>query len=168
MSLSTETYFRVLLDLLDSLIRSGFRRMFLLNGHGGNHELAQLAARDLALRHPVRIAAGSYWAIAWDALTAANAHHGRRLPGHAGDFETSLMMSLRPELVPEERPHRDNPADSDPRRFEAPWRHERHGFWTDIDGYTDSPDQATAEKGGEYRALIARAVASALVDFYGS
>jgi creatinine amidohydrolase len=168
LSISTEIYYRVLCDLLESLVQDGFRKIFLLNGHGGNHELAQLAARDMALKHPVRIAAGSYWTIAWDALTAAQAHEHRRLPGHAGDFETSLMLSLRPELVSANKPHRDRFTTSDPRRFEAAWRHERHGFWTDIEGYTDSPDQANAENGLKFRAIIARAIAGALVEFYDS
>src|SRR5215470_19269357 len=82
LSLSTETYYRVLCDLVESLITDGFTRIFLVNGHGGNHELAQLAARDMALRHPVRVAAGSYWNIAWADLVSAGAHSGRLLPGH--------------------------------------------------------------------------------------
>ena len=167
-SLSTETYYRVLRDVVGSLVKDGFSRIFLVNGHGGNHELAQLAARDVALTHPVRVAAGSYWAIAWQALVEAGAHLGRRLPGHAGDFETSLMMSLRPELVPADRPAREGVHGSDPRGFEAAWRHERHGFWQSIDGYTDSPANATAEKGESFRAVAANALAAALVDFYHS
>ena len=47
LSLRTDTYYRVLNDLLRSLVTDGFHRIFLLNGHGGNHELAQLAARDI-------------------------------------------------------------------------------------------------------------------------
>ena len=168
LSLSTETYYRVLRDLVESLVTDGFTRIFLVNGHGGNHELAQLAARDVALKHPVRVAAGSYWTIAWKALVEAEAHRGRRLPGHAGDFETSIMLSLRPELVPEVRPHRDHIGDSDPSGFEAPWRNERHGSWPEIDGYTDSPDKATAEKGTLFRTVAAKAVAAALVQFYNS
>lgn len=168
LSLSTETYYKVLRDLLESLVESRFQRIFLLNGHGGNHELAQLAACDTALKHPVRVAAGSYWTMAWDALTAANAHENRRLPGHAGDFETSLMLSLRPELVSDEKPHREEVIGSDPRRFEAAWRHERHGFWTGIEGFTDSPDLAAADRGVEFRTIIARAVAGAFVEFYSS
>jgi creatinine amidohydrolase len=168
LSLGTETYYKALCDLIESLVQDGFARIFLLNGHGGNHELAQLAARDMALKHDVRIGAGSYWTIAWEALTAIQAHEGRRLPGHAGDFETSVMLSLRPELVAQERPHRDEIASSDPRRFEAAWRHEKHGFWKDIDGFTDSPDRAAARKGEEFRNVIARAVADALIEFYAS
>jgi len=71
LSLTTETYFRVLCELVESLITDGFKRIFLVNGHGGNHELAQLAARDMALRHPASVAAGSYWNIAWPELIAA-------------------------------------------------------------------------------------------------
>jgi creatinine amidohydrolase len=168
LSLTTETYYKVLRDLLESLLQSRFTKIFLLNGHGGNHELAQLAARDVALRHPAQIAAGSYWTIAWDALTAAGVHENRRLPGHAGDFETSIVLSLRPELVSTARPHRDDFASSDPRRFEAPWRHEKHGFWTGIEGFTDSPDRADGDKGTEYRRIVVRAVADAFLEFYAS
>lgn len=167
-SLSTETYYRVLRDMIGSLVKDGFTRIFLVNGHGGNHELAQLAARDIALQHPVRVGAGSYWGIAWQALIEAEAHRGRGLPGHAGDFETSLMLSLRPDIVPADRPHRDHPEDSNPRGFEAPWRHERHGFWKEIDGFTDSPDNATPEKGVMFRNAAAKSLAEAFVQFYES
>lgn len=168
LSLSTETYYRVLCELIESLITDGFTRIFLVNGHGGNHELAQLAARDMALRHPVHVAAGSYWTVAWRDLIAIDAHRGRRLPGHAGDFETSLMLSLRPDLVPSERPHRDGAFESDPTGFQPPYRAEQHGFWREIDGFTDSPDRATEEKGSLFRASVVAALARAFVEFYRS
>ena len=168
LSLSTETYYRVLRDLAESLIVSGFRRIFILNGHGGNNELIQLVARDLALQHPAHLAAAPYWSIAWDALVAAQAHVGAGLPGHAGAFETALMLALRPALVREPRPHRDSPAGSHPRGPNAPYRAELHGAWRQIDGYTDSPDQADAARGAEYLAAIVREVARALEEFYSS
>src|SRR5690349_8269436 len=99
MSLGTETYYRVLTELCESLVSGGFRRIFILNGHGGNNELIQLVARDIALRHPAHLAAAPYWTIAWEALVAEAAHERAGLPGHAGTFETSLIMALRPELV---------------------------------------------------------------------
>src|SRR5262249_45458883 len=168
LSLSTETYYRVLRDLAESLIVSGFRRIFILNGHGGNNELIQLVARDLALQHPAHLAAASYWSIAWDALIAAQAHVDAGLPGHAGTFETSLILALRPALVREPRPHRDSPTGSDPRGANAPYRAELHGAWWRIDGYTDSPDQADAERGAAYLAAIVGQVARALEEFYSS
>ena len=168
LSLSTETYYRVLCELIESLVTDGFTRIFLINGHGGNHELAQLAARDMALRHPVKVAAGSYWNIAWAELVAAEAHHGRRLPGHAGDFESSMMLSIRPDLVPAGRPHRDGEFDTDPGGAQPPYRVERHGFWRDIDGFTDSPDRASAGNGARFRAAIVDGVSRAFAEFYRS
>lgn len=165
LSLKTETYYRVLADLLRSLVTDGFRRIFLLNGHGGNHELAELAARDIALELPARIAAASYWTIAWDALIECQAHLGCRLPGHAGIFETSMMLCLRPELVASERPHRDYTQDTDPQNFHSPYRHERHNFWKEIDGYSDSPDAGSAERGSIYREAVVGAVARTFVEF---
>ena len=164
LSLSTETYYRVLMDLLESLVADGFQSLFLLNGHGGNHELAQLAVRDTVLRHRCRAAAASYWNLASEALHAAEAHVGRNLPGHAGDFETSVMLSFRPDLVSPERPSREGPHGNRP----MPFRDERHGFWKEIDGFTDSPANATAENGLRFRQIIVEAVAKAWVDHYRS
>jgi creatinine amidohydrolase len=167
LSLGTETYYRVLTDLAESLIAGGFRRIFILNGHGGNNELIQLVARDLALKHPAHLAAASYWTIAWDALIGERANAGARLPGHAGAFETSLILALRPDLVVEPRPHREAPAGSDAPGF-SPYRAELHGAWQGIAGYTDSPDQADGGQGERYLAAIVREVARALIAFYSS
>ena len=166
MSIGTETYYRVVTDLAESLILGGFRRIFILNGHGGNHEIVQLVARDLALKHDANLAAASYWAAAWDALLAAEAPALGRLPGHAGAFETSLVLALRPELVREPRPHRDGAPPAASSTFAPPVRVERHGSWQEIDGYTDSPDRATAERGDAFLAIAAEAVARVLVEFH--
>ena len=164
LSLGTETYYRLLSDLCESLATCGFRRIFILNGHGGNNELIQLVARDLALKHPAHLAAAAYWTIGWDALVAENAHLAAGLPGHAGTFECSLILALRPELVREPRPHRDDPAGSDARGY-APYRGELHGWWQSINGFTDSPDLAERRLGERYMAAIVREVAAALRDF---
>ncbi|MEZ5399456.1 MAG: creatininase family protein [Bryobacteraceae bacterium] len=166
LSLSTETYYRVLRELVQSLATDGFRKVFLINGHGGNHELAELAARDVALNRALDVAAGSYWAIAWEALVAEGAHLGRRLPGHAGDFETSMMLSLRPDLEPGPSPLRDDAPPPDPSRRVAPWRTERHGAWKQIDGYSDSPVNASAANGKRFFDVIVRTVADAFVEFH--
>ena len=168
LSLSTETYYRVLCELLESLVTDGFTRIFVINGHGGNHELAQLAARDTVLHHPVKVAAGSYWNVAWPELVAAEAHRGRRLPGHAGDFESSMMLSMRPDLVPAVRPRRDGQFDTDPTGAQPAFRTETHGFWREIDGFTDSPDRATADNGARFRSAIVAGLVRAFAEFYRS
>src|SRR3954471_7529106 len=98
-SLPTTVYYDAVTAIVESLARDGFRRVFLVNGHGGNHELIQLVARDIALRLPIAVAASSWWSAGWDVMIAAGAKEGGRLPGHAGGFETSLVMAMRPELV---------------------------------------------------------------------
>jgi len=158
LSLSTETYYRVLYELCESLVTDGFKRIFLLNGHGGNHELAELAVRDIVLKHPVRAAAGSYWRIAGEDLRGAV----DRFPGHAGEFETSLMLALRPHLVAAEPPARDTPA-----HVPLPYRVESHGWWKETDGFTDSPAKAAAARGRQYFDIVAASVARALTVFYG-
>ena len=145
----------------------GFRRVFILNGHGGNHELVQLVARDLALNHPVDLAAASYWTIAWDALVDAGAHQHGGLPGHAGAFETSLVLALRPELVREPRPHRDDAPGADPRAIPQPTAPSSTAPGRRIDGFTDSPDRATAELGRAFLTAAVEAVGRAFVEFYG-
>jgi len=166
MSLGTDTYYRVLFDLTESLVLGGWKRIAIVNGHGGNHELIQLVARDLAIKQPVDCVAFSYWLPAWEALLAEEAHRVGRAPGHAGAFETSLVLALRPELVQEPRPHRDGDHAVDERSVFTPYRLERSGFWQTIDGYTDSPDLGTAERGERYLAAIAREVSRVLTEFY--
>lgn len=166
MSLSTETYYRALRDLTESLIISGFKRIFLVNGHGGNHELVQLVARDLALVNPVDIAAASYWTIAWEALVAAGAHEQGGFPGHAGAFETSVMLALRPDLVQEPRPRRVDAPPGDPKAMAHPYRAEFHGSWQRMNGFTDSPARATADRGRAYLEAAIGAVGAAFVAFY--
>ena len=50
-SLHNETYVRVLTDALESLIAAGFRRVFLLNAHGGNVTPGRQAIYDVQLKH---------------------------------------------------------------------------------------------------------------------
>jgi creatinine amidohydrolase len=164
-SLSTERYYGALSDMTESLIEGGFRRLFILNGHGGNHEIVQLVARDLALKHQVNLGAASYWDIAREALAEHKPDLCGRLPGHAGAFETSLIMALHPKLVTSPLPHRTAEEMARITVPPAPFRAERHGFWQRIDGYTDSPDQASAERGQRLLGIIVAAVAAALVRF---
>jgi creatinine amidohydrolase len=167
MSLSTDTFARVLRDLGYSLVSSGFRRIFILNGHGGNHELAQVAARDLALELPVHVGCGSWWVMAWDELAETGAFGDGRMPGHAGAVETSVVLRLRPDLVKEPRPKRDGPFDrSDPRSSSPPYRTELHGSWQQIDGYSDSPARGRAERGELILEAAVGAVASGLMKFW--
>ncbi len=166
LSLSTETYYAVIRDLVASLITDGFRKILIVNGHGGNHEIVQLAARDLALIHPVQIGALSYWQPAQGTLDGAWAGKpGHPPPGHAGEFETSVVMHLRPDLPPNEPPSRTvAEIEALPPRVVG-WRLERADWWQAIDGYTDSPTAATSESGERFVELVVDALAGVMREF---
>jgi creatinine amidohydrolase len=164
-SLSAGTLTQVLRDIGSSLAGAGFRRLFIVNGHGGNDELIRLMARDLALELGVSAAAGSWWAIAKDDLIAAGAAQCGRLPGHAGAFETSVVLALRPDLVAATRPHRESSATGDPLGFWSACRVETPGSWQAIDGYSDSPDRGSPERGRRFLEAGISAVAAAMLGF---
>jgi creatinine amidohydrolase len=101
-SLANNLYVAVIEDVLESLIAGGFRRIFLLNGHGGNITPGRQALYNVQLRHrdtpDLYLAFSSWWAIAADQVAG--------IPGlqspvvtHACEQETSMILRLRPELV---------------------------------------------------------------------
>jgi creatinine amidohydrolase len=160
-SLSAQTLGAVLDDVLDSLATSGYRRIMVVNGHGGNDEIMRLAVKRFALRRDVTAAACSYWTV-----TAGDDDGGRPevTPGHAGWFETSLMLAAHPQLVRTPVPARA-PVEPPPLFDNPPWPGltvERHGEWARVGGSTDDASSADAAAGRrllEARALgLARAI----------
>jgi creatinine amidohydrolase len=167
LSMTSLSFYGVLMDIGRSAASGGFRRLFYLNGHGGNHELAQVAARDLGLELPIAVGAGSWWAMAYDALLVAGSPAVRSIPGHAGGFETAAMMAMAGHLVREQLPSRgDQPAVNPP--FRSDYRTEIHGSWKAIDGFTDNPAGASAELGARFLAVAAAKVAADLGSFYAN
>ena len=60
-SLSADTYLRIITDILDSLKRTGFRRILFVNGHGGNTP-GQTAAIEWMGRNPeCRVKFHNWW-----------------------------------------------------------------------------------------------------------
>lgn len=113
LSASVDTHIDVLCDLVEPLLDDGYQRLLILNGHGGNIDTMQTALRRLQPRWRNRIlAAASYWDLAAAEL-AALAEGPRKQMGHACEFETSMMLALRPELVRREEV-RDDPERADP------------------------------------------------------
>jgi creatinine amidohydrolase len=61
LTLRVETYLRVVRDLLDSLAASGFRRIVLVNGHGGNSPAQGLVGEWLADHPGVYVRFHNWW-----------------------------------------------------------------------------------------------------------
>jgi creatinine amidohydrolase len=60
-SLRVETYARVIRDILDSLAGSGFRRILVVNGHGGNQPAHAVAIEWMADHPEVQVKFHNWW-----------------------------------------------------------------------------------------------------------
>jgi creatinine amidohydrolase len=153
LSASVDVHVDVLAGLVEPLLADGYQRVLILNGHGGNIDTMQMALRRLQPRFPDRIlSAASYWDLAAREL-ASLAEGPRKNMGHACEFETSMVLALRPELVRRDE-IRDDPPPSEP---------ELRGLYVAEDmkqrtrqGAVGYPERATAEQG---RAFLEAAVA---------
>jgi creatinine amidohydrolase len=61
LTLRVETYLAVVRDLLDGLAHSGFRRILLCNGHGGNAPAAGLAVEWISQHPDCRVRFHNWW-----------------------------------------------------------------------------------------------------------
>jgi creatinine amidohydrolase len=151
LTLTAGTFLAVVGDLCGNLVHHGFRRLLVVNGHGGNSALVREAVQQLANRAPVLAAAVDYWALAEDIASEVRDSP----PGgmaHACEFETSLMLHLRPESVRLDLVRREIPAPRFPsERLDlissatatAGWRTDQ----LSSSGVLGAPDLATPEKG---------------------
>lgn len=106
MTLSAATFETVVYELAGSLVSHGFRNVIVLNGHRPNGTAIDVAVRrvvdDLPTDSDARVTALSYWEPA-----ATRVHELRRSQvggmGHACEFETSVQLATRPDLVHMER-----------------------------------------------------------------
>ena len=100
-SLRLETFVAVITDVVRSIQTHGFTRLMVVNGHGGNIPAVRAAAWQLTTDgHPLAVV--TYWEL-------IEAEQKRHLRGpidhirHACEFETSMMLHLRPEGVAMEK-----------------------------------------------------------------
>jgi creatinine amidohydrolase len=98
-------------DVAISAARHGFTHLLVVNGHGSNAPLADLVARRVVLETGMICGAMSPNAAIDPTLAEPALSQLRRSgPGgvaHAGEYETALMLHLRPDLVRMERAMRE-------------------------------------------------------------
>ncbi len=112
LSLAPTTLLLVLHDLLRSLYRYGFRRVVVVNGHGGNNASLSSAAADLGSELAgLRIKNVTWWtepAVGQLVDQAAGPQRGT----HASTHETAFLMAARPEAIHMDRvARRDAPVE---------------------------------------------------------
>lgn len=101
---TAETLLRLWTEIGASVARAGFRKIVLVNAHGGQSALAGLVAQNLRSTHKM-IAVPFHAYRPWrqsEMFDAAEHHHGI----HGGAIETSVMLALDPNLVRRNRAER--------------------------------------------------------------
>jgi creatinine amidohydrolase len=146
----------------------GIRRLVMLNAHGGNSPLMTVVATELRVRHRMLAVATSWTRFAYPAELVPTRE--RSLGIHGGLVETSVMLSLRPDLVDMSKA-RDFPSRQ--AAFERDFTHLRaygpHAFgWKmgDLspDGVVGDAAGATAATGEALLANAAEGIADLLRD----
>ena len=145
-----DTQRAILADTVASLHHQGFRKLLIVNGHGGNSFKSMI--RDLAVDFPDFIILSSEW------FTVLPAKVWFDEPGdHADELETSVMMHYHPELVnlSEAGPGLANPFALESLREKTAWL-PRH--WTRVTSDTGigNPHLASAEKGRRFAEAVSR------------
>jgi creatinine amidohydrolase len=176
MSIDYETWIKFVSQICQSLVKHGFRKIVILNGHGGNAAAIQLVAQNVAesSKGMCTVAAFSYWDVACDQVNAI-----RESPyggmGHSCELETSLQLYLRDGLVRMDRAVKNlrtrqsefEPIDMmDPKRYVLVYSVGGGGAGGDPGeaGTMGDPTVATKAKGEKFFAAIVGQVAKVLTD----
>lgn len=172
LSLTSRTFLEVAWELADSLARHGFHHFLLLNGHGGNQALLNVAVQEIRLKRPeLKIAHATYWTVAAEEFARIRESKEGGM-GHACEMETSILLALRPELV---RRELAEPGGDPPR---SAWDHHdmlrpalvgQFRFWSEMtrNGVLGDPTLAKAAKGERFLEAAVRAlegIAAALLE----
>jgi creatinine amidohydrolase len=162
-TIGAETFIQYGVDVCRSLAQHGFKRILIVNGHGSNTPFVDIIARLTTVQTGALVAAVNYWAAPGVRAVAEALRESDKIGGmnHACEFETSIYLALRPDLVDMTKAVRE-------------MGHEpTSNYWTDLvagdgplmmmeywsaiskTGVMGDPTKATAEKGERLLAAAA-------------
>ncbi len=154
-SLRLETYVALVKDIVRSVAHHGYKKIFAVNGHGGNAQPLQATLNDIGYELDVAI-----WMVTYFHLGNEIAEEIRKSAvggmAHSGEFETAMMLHLRPDLV-----NMDEAVDqpnANPHPLMTKDMHRRGMLFRPVDfnrnrapsGVSGIPTAATAENGKRY------------------
>jgi creatinine amidohydrolase len=173
-SLDLMPYVEMIRGMCRSLIGIGARKIFLLNGHGGNDIPCKAAQRELKSEfedmRDLYIVYATYWNLAAARFTEirTSAQGGM---GHACEMETSILLAKNPGLVDMSKAERGGPGPHMGYRLNDMLHPMPFHMINEFDemshnGVIGFPEEATAEKGSEFLEAAAQSVV-ALIDEIG-
>ncbi len=111
-SISSRTLIAIIDDVQSSLFRSGIKHLVLVNGHGGNYVLSNIAQEANVAEHRVALFPGR------EDFRVARERAGMVTTTsedmHGGEWETSILLHSHPHLVRSTYSHNDHDAPQRP------------------------------------------------------
>ncbi|NJO80495.1 MAG: creatininase family protein [Cyanobacteria bacterium RM1_2_2] len=167
-TLSAQTLMTTLMEVGQSIYRAGFRKFALVNGHGGQPQIMEMVARDLHQQHEdFQVFPLFVWRVP-NAATELLTPEELELGIHAGDAETSLLLSILPDQVRMEAAVKEYPQDLPDSMLSM--EGQLPFAWTMLDlsrsGVLGDPTVATQAKGDQILASLAQSWAQVIRDIH--
>jgi creatinine amidohydrolase len=167
-TLTGETLLATMIEIGESVYRAGFRKLLIVNGHGGQPQVMEIMAREMRLRH------GDYIVVpqhTWRLPHVAGrymADREKKLAMHAGHAETAIMLALAPDTVHMERAVTNYPPEFPSKLLSPDGR--PACAWTARDfgpsGIIGDPLPATREQGEAILDSLATSWAQAITELH--
>ncbi|MEF8832267.1 MAG: creatininase family protein [Candidatus Thermoplasmatota archaeon] len=96
-TLSPDTLEDIIVDVGRSILQHGFFKLYIYNGHGGNEASIRTAAQKLKKETGMLLVTDSFESFSPERKKTVESDNDV----HAGEFETSLVLAVREEMVDE-------------------------------------------------------------------
>ena len=96
-SLDSLDFIKYSIKIIEQFCKKNFRNIFLLNSHGGQISHLDIIGKELKAKYNISIVRGTYFLF--DEFKSIISKKEKNFGYHGGEFETSLMLYLFPELV---------------------------------------------------------------------
>lgn len=178
-TLHWKTFVDTLIDVGVSLTHHGFEKVLFVNGHGSNHPLVEIAARQIIIQNSrVHAAMLSWWEIEPVRELAPELRDaGPSGTAHGGEVETSIYLFLHPNQVhmdaaekdisyPDSRHfYNDDLLGASRSRDSTPVKMMEWFSTISETGVRGDPTEASAEKGEEFFDVAVAGLDSILDEF---
>lgn len=175
-TINWKTFVDYVLDVTRSLVHHGFYKILLVNGHGSNRPVLDMAARLTVIEHPYAHCGALSW---WELTKVREAFAPLRESewvAHACELETSVYLALDADNVEMDKAEKDTSFNKSPHFWSdlagAPPLGYRNAvglteYWSTVtrDGVKGDPTVATAEKGRILLAAAAEELVSIVREF---
>ncbi|WP_252315226.1 creatininase family protein [Sinobaca sp. H24] len=163
-SLSATTLQHIVMDIGKSAARSGFRRLLILNTHGGNNDLLNMMARDVRTETGLmvfRLNPQSEKTKEW--ITSQEADYGI----HGGDVETSMVLAFKENWVDMDKAKKEFLQDLN-EKTSLNLKGNRYFAWKMDDisktGIAGDATKATKEKGIKINTAVSEELADTMLE----